>query len=731
MTAHRARQERGESLGHALATALTGAALGDRWLVEGLLGVGGMGVVLGATDGPDGAPVVAKVIAPQLAPAQWAAFVKASRREALALRRLSDRRPPSPYIVRFFDEGEVEVTIRPQARTGDFEDEVIPVRYLILEYVDGGPHGTTLHDRIHRSLKDTGKGFNPSRARRLLRHIARALIDIHAERLIHRDLKPTNVLIAGPPGEEVAKVTDFGIVRVQDDASTTGVVAVSVGYSAPEQYVPGNSLVGPQSDLFSFGALAYEVLTGCALFPQEAQASLAAARRPHRHSLLDAPTVHAAYAHAVEQVQAIDKLIVQATWPKIEGRPTDVRDWWKMLDAQLAGIEQLVAPTSEQHGGVGVTRMSQATMPAMRAEIIAGFSRQAELRTSGQIDTQQAPTMSPSEVQREEPWHWRLRGKDEGPSTIRDVAMGEDGRALAVGDGGVRFWDGGAWLEIPLPEGVRRDAFQCVARLDPDRYVLGGKEGLLAFLSRGSWQVLRGADPAVGYTALWGSEQGVLVAAGARQGRSAVVWCARGGEWLAPKKLPGVRLVQGIAPIGATLVLAVGEGAPRDAEATGSLRAGALVAISTTTGEARDLRPYEQETPPLAAIATSRFGEAVVVGTGGFAARVSIGRAESPADVRPERVETRHDLTGVRFDAASQVWAVGSGRIVARTIGSDGRPVWRRIWWGASDGPSLVRIHATPERLVAFSREGLVVEGRATTRATRSERPPPQEKPAS
>src|SRR4051794_30160780 len=102
MSNDRPRQRRGETLGQALARSLSGATLGDRWVVEGLIGVGGMGVVLGATDGPDGAPVVAKVIAPQLAPAQWAAFVKASRREALALRRLSARRPPSPYIVRFF-----------------------------------------------------------------------------------------------------------------------------------------------------------------------------------------------------------------------------------------------------------------------------------------------------------------------------------------------------------------------------------------------------------------------------------------------------------------------------------------------------------------------------------------------------------------------------------------------------------------------------------------------------
>ncbi|MGZ3422027.1 MAG: serine/threonine-protein kinase, partial [Polyangiales bacterium] len=704
-------------LGAALARALSGTSLGDRWIVEGLLGVGGMGVVLGATDGPDGAPVVAKVIAPQLAPAQWAAFVKASRREALALRRLSDRRPPSPYIVRFFDEGEVEVPVKQKVSTNSFADETIPIRYLILEYVDGGPQGTTLHDRIHRSLKETGKGFAPARARRILRHIARALSDIHAERLIHRDLKPTNVLIAGTPGEEVAKVTDFGIVRVQDDASTTGVVAVSVGYSAPEQYVPGNQLVGPQSDIFSFGALAYEVLTGCALFPQEAQAALVAARRPTRHSLLDAPTVHPSYQHAVEQVQAIDKLIAQATWPKIDGRPQDVRELWRSLDAQLAGIEQIVAPTSE---AAAVVRMSQATMPALRAEIIAGLSGA----------TAQARVPDATTIPREEPWHWRLRGRDEGPTAVKDVALGEDGKALAVGDGGVRFWDGGAWLEIPLPEGIARDAFTCVARLDPDRYALAGKGGLLAFLTRGNWQMLRGADSTIEYTALWGNEQGMLVAAGKRPGRSAVIWCARGGEWLPPKKLPGVRAIRSIAPlagiVAGTSAIAAGDALPRDPSAPGSgggeSLVGALVRVHTTTGDLVDLRPADGEMPRISAVATSRFGEAVVVGAGGFAARVSF--APAGADIRPERVETRHDLEGVRFDAASQVWAVASGRIVARTIASDGRPVWRRIWWGAGDGPSLIRVHAAADRLLAFSREGLVVEGRATVRATRSERPP-------
>src|SRR5205807_935632 len=158
--------------------------------------------------------------------------------------------------------------------------------------------------------------------------------------------------------------------------------------------------------------------------------------------------------------------------------------------------------------GVGATRMSTATMPAVRAEIIAGIAQKKSVAKT----SQDQPTLEVEEL-KEEPWHWRLRGKDEGANTVQDVAMGEDGKALAVGEGGVRFWDGGAWLEIPLPEGVSRDAFRCVARLDPDRYVLGGANGLLAFLSRGNWQLLRGADTAVTYTALWGSEQGVLVAA--------------------------------------------------------------------------------------------------------------------------------------------------------------------------------------------------------------------------
>jgi serine/threonine-protein kinase len=551
-----------------------------------------------------------------------------------------------------------------------------------------------------------------------LRHIARALQDIHAERLIHRDLKPTNVLVAGPPGEEVAKVTDFGIVRVQDDPGT-GVVAISVGYSAPEQYVPGNTQVGPQSDIFSFGALTFEVLTGCALFPQDSNTSLTAAQRSHRHSLLDAPTIDPSYAHAVTPVQAIDKLIAHATASSMDSRPSDVRELWRALDAQLAMIERVVAPTSEVQVGTSSTRsrMSSATMPAVRAEIIAGVA---------------PPTAASQAGEGEGPWRWRLRGRDEGVDTVTDAALGEDGRALAVGAGGVRFWDGGAWLEIPLPDGISRDTFRAVARLDPDRYVMGGRDGVIAFLARGEWQVLRGNDKTIRYTALWGSEQGTLVAAGERPGRSAVVWCARDGVWLQAKKLIGVERVLGLATLGPDLVLAAGVAPSTNEPVTtdgnqgpgsGVKMRGTLHVVSTRTGNVEDITPEGAEIPALRAVAASRFGEMVAVGVDGFAARVT-APSEQRAILRRERVETERDLLGVRFDPMSQVWAVAAGRILVRAIGSDGRPVWRRVWWGAGEGPSLFRVYAAADRIVAFSREGLVIEGRSSVRATRSERPP-------
>jgi serine/threonine-protein kinase len=93
---------------------------------------------------------------------------------------------------------------------------------------------------------------------RTAERIARALAAAHAIHVIHRDVKPGNVLVHGPT--DIVKVTDFGLARLGDAfRSRTGIVAGTPGYMPPEQLAEG--VVGPYSDLYSLGALMFELLT--------------------------------------------------------------------------------------------------------------------------------------------------------------------------------------------------------------------------------------------------------------------------------------------------------------------------------------------------------------------------------------------------------------------------------------------------------------------------------------
>src|SRR4029079_9245226 len=96
-----------------------------------------------------------------------------------------------------------------------------------------------------------------------------ALEDVHAQRVVHRDLKPSNILLAQEQGNEVAKVTDFGLVKLADISlqKTTALAGASLGYAPPEQYEQGNQRVSPRTDVFSLAAVVYEMLSGQHAFP--------------------------------------------------------------------------------------------------------------------------------------------------------------------------------------------------------------------------------------------------------------------------------------------------------------------------------------------------------------------------------------------------------------------------------------------------------------------------------
>jgi len=213
----------------------------DRYEVLGVLGRGGMGLVLKALDPGLDRLVAIKVLATPLAlaPAARERF----RREARAAAAVT---------------GEYTVTIHAVEEAADFP-------YLVMEYVDG----PSLQERI-----DDEGPLPVDQILRIGEQVAGGLAAAHRQGLIHRDVKPANILLDAATG--VAKIGDFGLARAVDDAALTraGVLAGTPQYMSPEQ--AGSEPVDHRTDLFSLGGVLYAMSTGSP--PFQAETSLAVLR---------------------------------------------------------------------------------------------------------------------------------------------------------------------------------------------------------------------------------------------------------------------------------------------------------------------------------------------------------------------------------------------------------------------------------------------------------------------
>ena len=129
-----------------------------------------------------------------------------------------------------------------------------------MRYVDG----TDL-----RKLLDNERRLAPARTAAIVTQIAGALDEAHRLDLVHRDVKPGNVLIEQRSGREHAYLTDFGITRQADDEplTRTGVALGSVDYMAPEQ--AHGAAVDARADIYSLGCMLYEMLTGAVVFDRD------------------------------------------------------------------------------------------------------------------------------------------------------------------------------------------------------------------------------------------------------------------------------------------------------------------------------------------------------------------------------------------------------------------------------------------------------------------------------
>lgn len=128
--------------------------------------------------------------------------------------------------------------------------------FLALEWVEGGS--------LAQKLRTDGL-FSPRKAAELVQVLARAVHAAHAEGVIHRDLKPGNVLLSAQPAGDVPKIADFGLAKpiTRDHAlTTTGAIVGTPEYMAPEQAGADGAPVGPGCDIYALGVILYELLTG-------------------------------------------------------------------------------------------------------------------------------------------------------------------------------------------------------------------------------------------------------------------------------------------------------------------------------------------------------------------------------------------------------------------------------------------------------------------------------------
>ena len=212
---------------------LSGSIIADSYVVLDPIGRGGMGRVYEVEHARTGRRLAMKVLAPKLAGSRD--VVRRLIREGAAISKLH-----SPNTVQVFDYGMTN-----------------GLAYIVMELVRG--------ETLSKTLRENGP-IRPERAMKLVLDVCASLREAHEKGIVHRDIKPDNVmLVRDARGEEAAKVVDFGLAKVfyrdgVEIVSSAGMVMGTPQYMSPEQ-IRGSG-VDPRSDVYSVGVLLYRMLTG-------------------------------------------------------------------------------------------------------------------------------------------------------------------------------------------------------------------------------------------------------------------------------------------------------------------------------------------------------------------------------------------------------------------------------------------------------------------------------------
>jgi serine/threonine protein kinase len=325
---------------------LVGAVLGGRYLIERLLGEGGMGAVYQAEHTHMRKRLAVKVLHPEMS--RLPEVVARFEREAMAAAHIDH-----PNVAAATDFGKLE--------DGSF--------FLVLEYVEG----KGLREAIDEGRLELGRALH------VTRQIASALARAHGLGIVHRDLKPENVmLVTRGDDANVVKVLDFGIAKVPvgelvGDGRTPGQALTQLGmvYGTPEYMAPEQALgeaVDARADLYALGVILFEMLTGARPFEHDSKVALLGM---HVTAPIPRMSDRAPDAGVPEE---IDALVTKLLAKEATARFADAKELIEALDVAVAQLAErgVIAEPPAPLSSAQAPRAALGSGPALRSALALG-----------------------------------------------------------------------------------------------------------------------------------------------------------------------------------------------------------------------------------------------------------------------------------------------------------------------------------------------------------------------
>jgi len=327
--------------------ALIGSTLSGRYLIERLIGEGGMGAVYQAEHTHMRKRLAVKVLHPEMS--RLSEVVARFEREAMAAAHIDH-----PNVASATDFGKLE--------DGSF--------FLVLEYVEG----RSLREVIADGRVELGRALH------IVRQVASGLGRAHALGIVHRDLKPENVMLVTRDGDaDFVKVLDFGIAKVPvgemfgEPKATPGQALTQLGmvYGTPEYMAPEQALGQPidaRADLYALGVMAFEMITGARPFEHESKVTLLGM---HVTAPIPRMSERAPEANVPPEIDAI---VTRLLAKESSARYADAKDLVDSLDAvtmDLAGRGLIAEPPPPLSAALA-SRPSMVDAPGSRSSVALG-----------------------------------------------------------------------------------------------------------------------------------------------------------------------------------------------------------------------------------------------------------------------------------------------------------------------------------------------------------------------